>query len=943
VPSIPIMPALMPVDLNLVTYRACSAVEAAEDQKVSDRRGHHDRTSANVPESPHQVCSRRYSLPRRLGSLDPFLSSQEPVASIHIVLDRTHEVVSEGGDGVVKALETTVRQLLEGTRQYQVPLYQRTYSWSTTQLGRLWDDLAKLAHDRQSQPGTTHFIGSVVLAPSPSTLPVGLQRYLVVDGQQRLTTLSLLLVAIRDHLADLGDDKKVERINDLYLTNRHEAGQPPKLMPTQADRSAYLACLERAPNAGGADPIGRAYGFFRSKLAAFDDPDDEFDVQRLEEALIVGLSVVLVEAQAGENVHRIFESLNNTGLRLTQADLIRNYLFMRLPTRSEAVYESVWLPLQSQLSAEQLEMLFWLDAVRHDESIKQTETFGRQQARLDRLTSEAEIEAELLRLAELGRLFALILDPSRETDAAVRGHLERLRAWGTTTTYPLILHLLGRRESGTVTSNEVAEALRFVESFLIRRILVGKATNNLNRILHGAVTDIGDKPNVVEALRGYLSTGRKFFATDAEVRNAVRAVPFYWNGKAVQRSLILRWIEESMGSKEPATMTGLTVEHVMPQTMTDQWRAELRAELSDGEDADEIAQSLVHTIGNLTLTGYNAELSNSPFSVKRPQYKSSSLRLNQEIADQARWTRAEILSRADCLTDRIVALWPAPNATALELAASGVWSALSQVLQAIPAGSWTTYGDVAAVIGTHPVPLGQRLANHPSPNAHRVLAAGGFVASNFRWIEPGRTDSGREALELEGVTFDEAGRADQAEHLMAEELAVLAQLSTDSTDQFDHTGLASSGGRSRFDEQLTSNQSPEIVKGLTVVLESWLHLGGTLDFGKGSAASCFLLIHPTERAAWPLTIYAGGKVEVVFQHMATRPPFDDVGLRHEFRERLNDIDGIDLRPSRIELRPGFSLSILADGTACDAVIDALAWFIAEVRSEKAISGVTWRS
>lgn len=239
---------------------------------------------------------------------------------------------------MVAARETSLQELLEGSKQYQVPLYQRTYSWTRAQLARLWEDVATLAEDRADDPKVTHFIGSLVLAASPANGPAGVSEFLVIDGQQRLTTLSVLLCAIRDHRAAHEGPEHRERIDQQYLQNRWKVeAHRMKLVPTQADRYAYLACLDAAPEAGGSDPIGAAYRYFAGELVAVDDPDDPADIDRIEDAVISGLSLVSVTAQPGDNAHRIFESLNNTGLRLNQGDLLRNYLFMRLPTRAEAV------------------------------------------------------------------------------------------------------------------------------------------------------------------------------------------------------------------------------------------------------------------------------------------------------------------------------------------------------------------------------------------------------------------------------------------------------------------------------------------------------------------------------------------------------------------------------------------------------------------------------
>ena len=331
---------------------------------------------------------------------------------------------------MVAAGETTLQELLEGSKQYQVPLYQRTYSWQKEQLERLWEDILQLAEDRVTAPEVTHFIGSLVLAPSPANGPAGVMEFLVVDGQQRLTTLSLLLCAIRDHRARTEDPTHRARINEQYLINRWKSEQHRlKLLPTQADRASYLACLDATPQAGGADPVGVAYRFFRAELESNDDPDDPTDLERIEDAIISGLALVSITAQRGDNAHRIFESLNNTGLRLTQGDLLRNYLFMRLPTRGEAVYHALWLPLQNMLSSAELEQLFWLDLVQGDPRIKQADTYTAQQARLDRLSCEEDLEAEITRFVRLGGLHKTLLDPAREVHPDVRLRLERLSAW----------------------------------------------------------------------------------------------------------------------------------------------------------------------------------------------------------------------------------------------------------------------------------------------------------------------------------------------------------------------------------------------------------------------------------------------------------------------------------------------------------------------------------
>lgn len=689
---------------------------------------------------------------------------------------------------MVNAKETNLRGILEGSKQYQVPLYQRRYAWHTRQLGQLWNDVLEVAHTRRRSEGATHFIGSLVLAATAGNGPTGRQSFLVVDGQQRLTSATLLLAALRDHLTQLEGDAHRARIHDQFLVNAYEEGQPPKLLPTQKDRPAYVAAIRNSPSAGGDDVVGHAYRFFRSKLASHEvertaasdsEAEESADISyaEIEQAVLDGLALVAVTAEERDNTHRIFESLNNTGLRLSQADLLKNYLFMKLGDRAEPVYESIWLPLEGTLTdPADLELLFWLDLVQSDEHAKQSETYSGQQRRLQSL-SNREIEAELTRIARLGELLATILNPERENEPEVRTRLHRIRVWDTRTAYPVVLRLLARRSAGEITSGETAAALHVLEGYFVRRIVIGRATANLNRTLLQAVPAVSARPDASQALREYLSTGRKYYGTDEQVREAVHTVPFLWQGRQAQRKLILTWLEQSYLNKEPVSLEKLTVEHVLPQTLSPQWRRELRPLLGPGEEIDSVHEALVHTLGNLTLTGYNSEMGNKPFTTKRSHLEKSGLRLNQEIAANEVWGPSQIASRASDLAERIIRTWPGPDLEASPVVdLTPLWSTVAGLIAEIPTGRWTTYAAVASVAGTHPVPLGNFLANYSVPGAHRVLRAGGEVAPGFRWADPKRTDDQRTVLEAEGVRFDESGRAAPELAINADDLARLAGL-----------------------------------------------------------------------------------------------------------------------------------------------------------------------
>lgn len=839
----------------------------------------------------------------------------------------------------MRAQEITFLNLVQGEKQFQVPLYQRTYSWGREQLLRLWEDVGELVEQHLAGEATApHFLGSVVLAPGQIQAG-GVQKWLVVDGQQRLTTLMLAFTALRDQLKDSGDPRGAERIHRQILVNEYqEALDHYRLLPTQADRQAFTECVGSAPQAGGGGNIGGAYRFFRGTLAegqeSAADPQDW--LKAVESALKGLLSIVEITAEPGDNVYRIFESINNTGVGLSQSDLLRNYIFMLLPQRGERVYQELWLPMQQRLGPKNLELLVWLDlVVRGHNKTKQSEIYREQQKRLQPLAGNEEaLQQEIARLSERAQRFMRIIEPALEPSAPLRAALERLAAWGGQTHYPLALHLLDLVDAGTTSAQDAAEALLYVESYLTRRLICQTPTAGINRIFMEAPKDLETDRPAAEAVRRFLSGKRRRWPSDEELRAAIRSKPFYWSGRPPQRGYILRRLEESYSPSEPVDFAkaSLSVEHVLPQRPAQAWFDLLAEETEEGQAPQELHDLLVHTLGNLTLTGDNSKLSNHPFQRKQQILDSSALRMNLEIASSKRWGKAEILARADNLWQRAVELWPGPVGGFRPAAEeSSNWTELRAALVAMPSGSWTAYGDVAELIGSHPVPVGSYLAANPTViGAHRVLNSEGKVSAGFRWPDGDDRPPPQDVLRNEGVRFDRYGRAHKSQRLTAAELATL--LGRDVAPQAGHDPLPdneNAEAAARFRSQLRAHW-PTAETGVLSALDFWRRQGGHLDYGRHEETSCF----PTLDAGtstrphllWPLGLYpVSGTVEVVFQYLKDRAPFDDSENRRELLQRLNQVDGIDLPEAKLELRPSFPLSVFAEHG--EAICEALDWFI----------------
>jgi alkylated DNA nucleotide flippase Atl1 len=378
----------------------------------------------------------------------------------------------------------------------------------------------------------------------------------------------------------------------------------------------------------------------------------------------------------------------------------------------------------------------------------------------------------------------------------------------------------------------------------------------------------------------------------------------------------------------------------MPQTPTEEWLQILAEDAGPDESPVDLHERMVQTLGNLTLTGENARLSNHPFDRKQGLLAGSHLEMNRQVAGTDRWGPREILARAEDLAERAVRIWPAPLGSGHRVERSRNWTLLHQALAAMPDGAWTTYSDLAALIGSHPVPIGTHLANTLGvANAHRVLTANGRASESFRWPGPDRGDL-LTVLREDGIKIDETGAADPAQRLSARDLADMVGLTELPPQGEVSSGTSNAPLEERFGQQLIENNPPEVVEGVRNVVQEWVTRDGSVGYGRGTTVtSCFLMLdRPNLPQIWPLIIYPtwgrGGFAEVVFKYLATREPFDDASLREELRRRLEEIPGVEIPPSKLGLRPSFSLTALATAGAQSRLVEALDWFMNVAGSPK---------
>lgn len=686
----------------------------------------------------------------------------------------------------MKAFDANLLDLLRKSNQLMVPIYQRVYSWERAECQRLWDDIL-YAGKTESLPA--HFTGSIVYVERGQGTLTSAEPDLIIDGQQRVTTVILLLAALAAHLEELPEDQRepVEgfsprKIRNRYLSNPDEDGdQFFKLILSKADKPALQAVIGSAPLPQVEGSRVRVnFEFFRAKLS---DPGVDLVAVCLGLKKLVVVDVRLT--RGSDNPQLVFETMNSTGKKLSQADLIRNFVLMDLePKQQSELYDHYWFPME-QIFAGPYEDRFD-EFVRHYLTLKTGiirkvgdiyEAFKEYATAADQHGQGRRLLVEDLHLHSTW-FAAMALEREHRPRLARAFHdIEQLRA---TVVYPFLLRLYRDMHTGVISEDGFLEVLHITTSYLFRRAACQVPTNTLNSTFAAMGGAIDPNDYVRSIAARYLTLGGSTrFPRDAEFREALRGNDFYHFKRA---RYFFRKIENE-GRKEPVSTAEYSIEHIMPQNerLHTEWQKAL------GENWKEIHQKYLHTLGNLTLTGYNSEYSDKPFTQKRDMeggFKHSPLRLNEGLGQLETWNEESIRERSERLAKRALALWPLPDLDDNTLATyrqrfrdrTGFdWTLVHSILEQLPAGRWSGYSDLAEAAGTSAQPLAGHISQcRLCTNPYRILTADGRVAKKFRWSDPDDHRDPRELLGAEGIQF--AGRiADPEQRLDAEDLLALVR------------------------------------------------------------------------------------------------------------------------------------------------------------------------
>ncbi len=536
--------------------------------------------------------------------------------------------------------------LLEDNKTvFKVPVYQRKYEWEKEHLDQFFLDITNILKSNYSKE---HFLGTVVYVQNDK--PGLMKERLLIDGQQRLTTTSILLKAIKDKIKETNESsRKWMEIRDTYLTNPYGSGDTKyKLMPVDLDKDAYYDLMNNCKS------NSRIYENYLYCLDFIDK--SEYGVEEIYDALGF-LNIVYISLDSNENPQVIFESLNSTGLSLTQADLIRNFILMGLDYDSQTfLYKNYWRKIEEKLTNKVISD-FIRDYLTMKEGIvaKQSKVYEAFKIYFyNNKYSSEEIASELLIYSQYYREILDAKTNIEELDRQIR-YINDIKS---SVTYPFLLKLLDDYKYNIVSKREIIEVLEIIVSYLYRRSICGIPTNALGKIFSGMSSEVEERINkgegYVDAVTDYLMsrTGTGVFPRNEEFKKSFLETDMYSKNNRLSK-IILHTIE-AKNHKEVVDIDQLTVEHILPQTLTNEWNIEL------GKKAHEVHALYRNTIGNLTLTNYNSEMANKSFDDKKIYYSKSNINLTRDLIHYKNWTEKEILDRGDKLFIYIKEIWPLP-------------------------------------------------------------------------------------------------------------------------------------------------------------------------------------------------------------------------------------------------------------------------------------------
>ena len=566
----------------------------------------------------------------------------------------------------MKANEINLNRFLSQTdTQFIIPVYQRNYDWTQTQCKQLYIDILDAGKNEKL---TAHFIGSIVYVHDDVYSASGIRELTVIDGQQRLTTMTLIYLALYRLAIELENKSLENRINETYLINKFAADEEKlKLRPTD-NNDVALKYLLRSDNEEEFNDYSRLienFNFYKTRIT---QENYEVVLKGINKLMFVEISL----DREKDDPQKIFESLNSTGLELSQADLIRNYILMGLNRNSQnKIYDNYWEIIEKSAKDNTANSSRVSDFIRDYLTLKNNKIPNKNKVyqefkdKFPTTTIDA-LENNLVPIKKLVKHYNKILNPEIEKDTDIRQQLTNINNLEINVAYPFIMQVYDDYLSEIISKQIFIEVLDLIQSFTWRRFVIGLPTNALNKIFMRLYEDV-EIDNYLSSIQKSLlkKKGTQRFPRDTEVVNSLKEKDVY-GIKSKNRVYFLERLE-NFQNKEFVSINGnesITIEHIFPQNPDPKWKIEL-----GDEQYKFIKETYLNTIANLTLSGNNGKLGNKTFLEKKEMnidgkeqgYKYSRLWLNRFLANEEKWDKKIIEKRFEVLKDRFLNIWKLPD------------------------------------------------------------------------------------------------------------------------------------------------------------------------------------------------------------------------------------------------------------------------------------------
>ncbi|HLS71422.1 MAG TPA: DUF262 domain-containing protein [Chitinophagaceae bacterium] len=561
----------------------------------------------------------------------------------------------------MKASETKVEEFLSSNKtQFVIPVYQRNYDWTIPQCKQLLDDILEVG----SKKINAHFIGSIVFVHDDVYTSSRVKELTIIDGQQRITTITLIYLALYHLAKELGNTSLENEINETYLINKYASEEEKlKLRPTENNDEAlkYLLRNHNGEEFNGFSRLIDNFKYFRERIV-----EENFEV------VLAGLSkLMFVEVSLDrekDNPQRIFESLNSTGLELTQADLIRNYILMGLKRKDQnKIYHNYWEVIERYAKDESSNKSRVSDFIRDYLTVENNKIPNKNKVYIEfkdkyPTSTVEDLESILNNIKTLAKHYNKLINPKNESDLEIRKQLEFINRLEINVAYPFLIRVYEDYSNEIIDKEIFIKILELIQTYTWRRFIVGLPTNALNKIFMNLYDKI-DKSNYLYSIQKTLlqRIGTQRFPRNEEVVESLKIKDVY-NIKSKNRTYLLERLENYQNN-EPVRIEGnpdITIEHIFPQNPDVKWKLELGQ-----EEFNEFKNQYLNTIGNLTLTGYNSKMSNKYFTEKRDMkdygFKNSRLWLNKYISELNKWGISEVKERLKLISERFLKIWDIPN------------------------------------------------------------------------------------------------------------------------------------------------------------------------------------------------------------------------------------------------------------------------------------------